>query len=256
VPCVGRFSVVMTALDVGALQSALMGSSQGSVFLRQLIARIDRHSVPWPNLSGSFKAGQLSLGKLVLHDASGSFDVSGNAIKIRSLNGHVANGTMHLAGSIDASGDSPSYQVDVQLTNAVPSALASIFEEKWGGGVANFSSQLKMSGFDAQDLRKSATGTLHWDWTKGGFDAEGPLPPEAQILTHFDQWSADAAISDSTIKITHSLFANGPDAIPVSGTISFDRELDMKGASPIHSFAITGTLDHPQVKVAAEEAAN
>jgi AsmA family len=256
VPCPGHFSVVFPVLDVGALQSALMGSSQGSVFFRQLIARIDRRSVQWPNLSGSFKAGQLSLGKLVLHDTSGSLDVGGSAIRIRSLNGHVANGTMHLAGLVDAAGDSPSYQVDVQVTNAAPSVLGSIFEEKWGGGVANFSSQLKMSGFDGQDLRGSMTGTLHWDWTKGGFAAEEPLPPEAQILGHFDQWTADAGIADSTITITHSLFASGPDAIPVSGTISFDRELDMKGASPVHPFAITGTLDHPQVKVVAEEAAN
>jgi hypothetical protein len=247
---------VLPVLDIGVLQSTLMGTSQGNVFLRQLINRIDRHSVQWPNLSGSLKAGQLSLGKLVLHDASGTLDVSGNTLKIRSLNGHIATGTMHLAGLVDATGDSPSYQVDVQVTNAVPSALGSIFEEKWGGGVANFSSQLKMSGFDAEDLRKSATGTLHWDWTKGGFAADDPLPPEAQILTHFDQWTADAAISDSTIKITHSVFASGPDSVPVSGTISFDRELDMKGASPVHPFAITGTLDHPQVKVVSEEAAN
>jgi hypothetical protein len=256
VPCVGHFSVLFPVLDVGALQSALLGSSEGSVFLRQLINRIDRHSVQWPNLSGSFKASQLSVGKLVLHDASGAIDVSGSTIKIRSLNGHLASGTMHLAGSVDAAGDSPSYQMEVQVTNAVPSAFASIFEEKWGGGVANFSSQLRMTGFDAQDLRRSVTGTLHWDWTKGGFAAEEPLPAEAQILGHFDQWTADAAIADSTIKITHSLFASGSDAIPVSGTISFDRELDMKGASPAHPFSITGTLDHPQVKAIAEEAEN
>jgi AsmA family/AsmA-like C-terminal region len=256
VPCVGHFSAVLPVLDVGALQSALLGSSQGGQFLRQLLARIDRSSVQWPNLSGSFKAGQLSLGKLVLHDASGTVDIGENAIRIRSVNGHVANGTMHLAGSVDATGDSPSYQLDVQVTNAVPSAFASIFEEKWGGGVANFSSQLHMSGFDAQDLRRSVTGTLHWDWTKGGLDAEEPVPPEAQILGHFDQWSADAAIADSTIKITRSLLASGSDAIPVSGTISFDRELDMKGASPVHPFTVTGTLDHPQVKAIAEEAAN
>jgi len=33
-----------------------------------------------------------------------------------------------------------------------------------------------MSGFDAQELARSATGTLHWNWTKGGLAAEAPLP--------------------------------------------------------------------------------
>jgi hypothetical protein len=134
--------------------------------------------------------------------------------------------------------------------------FAGIFEEHWGGGLANFSAQLKMAGFAAQDLARSATGTLRWDWTKGELAAETPLPVAAQPFIHFDQWSADAAIAESTIKITHSLLARGQDAIPLSGTISFDREIDMKGGSAAHPFAITGTLQHPEVKAIEEEVAN
>jgi hypothetical protein len=255
-PCEGHFSVVFPALDLGALQSALLGSSQGGEFLRQLLDRIDRRSVQWPALSGTFKAGTLSLGKLVVHDAVGSLAISGNSIQIRSLNGRLANGTMHLAGAVDGAGDQPVYLVDVQVTNAQPSAFAGLFEEKWGSGVANFSTQLRMTGFDAQELRHSVTGTLHWDWARGGLAADDPLPIDAQPVVHFDQWTADAAIADSTIKITHSLLARGQEAIPLSGTISFDRELDMKGGSAAHGFTITGTLDHPEVKAAAEEAEN
>jgi hypothetical protein len=163
---------------------------------------------------------------------------------------------MHLSGVVDASGGEPDYQLDVQVTNAAPSALASVFEERWGSGQANFSAQLRMSGFDAQDLAKSATGTLHWNWTKGGLAAETPLPIAAQPFAHFDQWTADAAIADSTINITHSLLARGQNAIPLSGTISFDRELDLKGGSAADAVAITGTLEHPEVKATAEEVEN
>ena len=150
----------------------------------------------------------------------------------------------------------PDYQLDAQITNAAPSALANIFEERWGGGVANLSAQLRMSGYDAQDLARSATGTLHWNWTKGGLAAETPLPVAAQPFVHFDQWSADATIADSTIKITHSLLARGKDAIPLSGTISFGRELDLRGGSAADAVAITGTLEHPEVKTAGEEVEN
>ncbi len=99
-------------LDLGALQSTLLGSSEGGELLRQLLDRIDRHSVKWPDLSGTVQIGELSTGKLVVHDAIGAIDISGNSIRIRSLNGHVANGTMHLAGVVDASGDQPEYQLD------------------------------------------------------------------------------------------------------------------------------------------------
>jgi AsmA family/AsmA-like C-terminal region len=255
-PCVGHFSLNTAALDLGALQSTLLGSSGGGELLRQLLNRIDRHSVKWPELSGTVQIGELSTGKLVVHDAIGAVDISGNTIGIRSLNGHVANGTMHLSGVVDASGDQPDYQLDVQVTNAVPSALAGIFEERWGSGLAYFSAQLRMSGFDAQDLARSARGSLHWNWTKGGLAAETPLPVAAQPFAHFDEWSADAAIADSTINITHSLLARGQNAIPLSGTISFDRELDLKGGSAADAVAITGTLEHPEVKATAEEVEN
>jgi AsmA family/AsmA-like C-terminal region len=255
-PCVGHFSLNTAALDLGALQSTLLGSSGGAELLRQLLNRIDRHSVKWPELSGTVQIGELSTGKLVVHDAIGAVDISGNTIGIRSLNGRVANGTMHLSGVVDASGDQPDYQLDVQVTNAAPSALAGIFAERWGSGQANFSAQLRMSGFDAQDLARSAKGTLHWNWTKGGLAAETPLPVAAQPFAHFDEWSADAAIADSTINITHSLLARGQNAIPLSGTISFDRELDLKGGSAADAVAITGTLEHPEVKATAEEVEN
>jgi hypothetical protein len=255
-PCVAHFSLITAALDLGALQSTLLGSSEGGELLRELLNRIDRHSVKWPDLSGTVQIGELSTGKLVVRDAIGAIDISGNSIKIRSLNGHVANGTMHLAGVVDASGSQPDYQLDAQITNAAPSALANIFEERWGSGVANLSAQLRMSGFDAQDLARSATGTLHWNWTKGGLATEAPLPVAAQPFVHFDQWSADATIADSTIKITHSLLARGKDAIPLSGTISFGRELDLRGGSAADAVAITGTLEHPEVKTAGEEVEN
>jgi hypothetical protein len=248
-PCVGHYSLVSSALDLGALQSTLLGTGQGGELLRQLLDRIGRHSVPWPDLAGTVRVGELTTGKLLVHDAVGAVDVSGNSINIRSLNGRLASGTMHLAGSVNTSGDQPEYKLDVQVTNASPSALATLFEERWGSGVANFSAQLLMSGFDTKELASSAKGTVHWNWTKGSLPAETPL-------VHFDQWSADAAIADSTITITHSLLARGQEAIPLSGTISFDRELDLRGGSAPDAMSITGTLQHPEVKATGETAEN
>ena len=82
----------------------------------------------------------------------------------------------------------------------------------------------------------------------------GNLPVAASL--HFDQWSADAAIADSTITITHSLLARGQEAIPLSGTISFDREMDLKGGSVADALSITGTLQHPEVKASGETVEN
>jgi AsmA-like C-terminal region len=255
-PCVRRFSLNAEALDLGALQSTLLGTGESGELLRQLLDRIDSHSVKWPDLSGTVQIGELSTGKLVVHDAVGAVDISGRSIRIRSLTGKVANGTMHLAGVVNASGSQPDYQLDMEVTNAAPSALGNIFEEHWGSGLANFSAQLRMSGVNAQDLARSTAGTLHWNWTKGGLAAATPMSTAAEPFVHFDQWSADAAIADSTITITHSLLARGQEAIPLSGTISFDRQIDLRGGSAADPVAITGTLQHPEVKAIGAEVAN
>jgi hypothetical protein len=230
--CVGHFSLFSPALDLGTLQSTLLGASEGGELLRQLLDRLDRHSVRWPDLAGTVQVGELSTGKLVVRDAVGAVEINGGSVSIRSLNGRVAGGTLHLAGSVDASGGQPEYKLDLQVTNAAPGALGNLFEERWGSGVAS-----------------SAKGILHWNWTKGSLAAEAPL-------VHFDEWSADAAIADNTITITHSLLARGQEAIPLSGTISFDRELDLTGESTGKTLAITGTLEHPDVKTTAEEVQN
>jgi hypothetical protein len=245
-PCVRRFSLRTANLDAGALQSALLGS-EGGELLRQFLDRIGSDSVVWPDFSGTVQAAELSAGKLVIHDASAAVDIGGRSIKLRSLNGRVANGVIHLAGLMNASSSPPKYQLEVELTNASPGALASLFEERWGTGAINLSAQLKMSGFSASDLSDSAGGTVHWNWTKGGL-------PAAQPFAQFDQWSADATIADSTMQITHSLLVRGQDAIPLAGTISFDREIDLKGGSVTDSVAVTGTMEHPEVKTEGEEA--
>jgi hypothetical protein len=254
--CPARFSLNFPTLDVAGLQSALLGTSEGGELLRQLIKRIDRHPAQWPSLSGTVRIGALSAGKMVVHDAVGTLDISGSTMKISALTGRVASGAMHLAGTLDASGNEPDYQWNVQLTNASPSALAGIFDEHWGSGSANISAQLEMSGYDTDDLAKSTTGTVRWDWTRGGLTTDDPLPVAAQPFAHFDQWNAEGTVGDRSIAITHSLLDRGQEAIPLTGTISFDRELDLKGGSPAHLFTVTGTLQHPEAKTATEEVAN
>jgi AsmA family/AsmA-like C-terminal region len=254
--CVRHFSLRTAALDAGALQSTLLGASEGGELLRELLDRIDHNSVPWPDLSGTVQTGELSAGKLVVHDAIASVDIGGRLIRIRSLNGRVANGLMHLAGVVNASSSRPQYQLEVELTNASPSALAGLFDERWGSGTVNLSAQLHLSGFNAQELSESASGNLHWNWVKGGLPVESPRMVAAQPFAQFDQWNADAVIADSMIQITHSLLARGQDAVPLSGTISFHREIDLKGGSGADGVAVTGTLEHPEVKMAGEEAEN
>ena len=246
--CSGHFQLAASALNAGDLQSVLRGANPNGELLRKILNRIDRRPVVWPRLLGTFAFGTLSFGKLVLHDASGDLEISKDSVRFRSLNGRFMNGAMHLSGTLKVAGDQPRYEIAAEVTSISPRSLAGLFDEHWGSGTADLSAQLKISGFTAQELAGSATGTLHWDWMKGSLGTQNALALAVQPLFHFDNWSGDATVEDSTLRIDHSLLERGAEGIPLSGTISLDRAIDLKSESGPHAFSVTGTLEDPLVK--------
>ncbi len=253
-PCSGHLLLASPAVDAAELQSALRGANAKGELLQELLSRIDRRPVAWPQLSGTFEVGALSIGKLILRDATGELEISGNSMVLRSLNGRLMNGAMHLTGTLNAAKDPPRYEITTEVTSISPHAFAGLFDEHWGSGTADFSAHLKMSGFTARELAASTTGTLHWNWMKGSLGEQNALTVAAQPLFRFDSWSADAGLADSVIRIDHSLLERGAEGIPISGTISLDRAIDLKSDSASHVFTVGGTLEQPIVKSLDTEA--
>jgi hypothetical protein len=253
-PCSGYLQLASPAVDAAELQSSLRGANANGELLQEILNRIDRRPIAWPRISGSFEIGALSIGKLVLRDATGDLEISGNSVVVRSLNGRLMNGAMHLTGTLNAAKDQPSYEITTEVTSISPHAAAALFDEHWGSGTADFSAHLKMSGFTARELAASATGTVHWNWMKGSLGLQNTLTVAAQPLFRFDSWSGDARLADSVIRIDHSLLERGAEGIPISGTISLDRAIDLKSESASHVFTVSGTLEQPEVKSLSAEA--
>lgn len=248
--CSGHFTFAQPSLDVGELQSSLQSSDQSGEILQEILSHIDHHTIVWPQLSGTFQIGALSLGKLVMHDATGDVEIAGRSMQIRSLDGEMLNGAVHLAGTLDATGDAPNYEFNAQIRNASLTALAALSAEHWGSGSADFSAHWKMSGTGAQELISSSNGTLHWNWRKGSLAT--PVSPSSTALARmrFDDWSGDATIQDSSIHIEQSVLTRDAETTPLSGTISFNRQIDLRSDSESDSFSVTGTLEHPRVMLA------
>lgn len=246
--CSGHFTLAEPSLDIGKLQSTLRSSSQSGEILEEILSHIDHHATIWPQLSGTFQIGSLSMGKLVVHDAVGDAEIAGRSMQIRSLDGQMLNGSVHLAGKVDATGGAPNYEFNAEIRNASLTALAALSAEHWGSGAADFSAHWTMSGSDAQELIRSANGSLHWNWRKGSLAASvSSASTAAPELMRFDDWSGDATIQDAGISIQQSVLTRGAEATPLSGTISFNRQIDLKSDSQSDGFSVTGTLEHPRV---------
>ena len=108
-------------------------------------------------------------------------------------------------------------------------------------------------------MLSSATGTFHWEWSKGGLLVQGPSSgkPEAASfnLSDFDSWTAGGLIANGSLNLQESHVVNGNDATPVGGTISFARELNLSSGDKTDPVKITGTLQRPLILTEAITAA-
>lgn len=219
--CIREFSLTTPELNAAGLQSALLGAGEHGELLQQILARLDRNKVQWPPLNGSVHAGTFTLGPLALHDADSSLHIEGRQIQFTNIDGHTLGGIVHATGSMDATTGTPHYSFDAQLLHASASAVSSLWHDTAATGVISLNTRIATSGYSGEELARSAQGTFHWDWTQGTL-GEAPA-----ALTHFDHWSASGSMKDAALVLDQSQVMRGATKEDVSGTISFDRKLNL-----------------------------
>jgi len=262
--CGRHFTLHLASLDAAAAQNALLGATHHGELVQQLInrfeSRADSDQRAWPPMTGTVEIGALTIGTLMVREVNASVALEGNALEIKSLNGKALDGALRLAGAITAAGTTPQYEIEVRLDRANSAAIANIFDERWGKGWVSLVANLKLSGFQADQLLSSTTGGFHWDWTKGGLPGPasvgeataGRQDPTLSALAGFDSWSADGTVANSTLSLTKSRVVSGAGIVPLTGTISFARELNLSelgsAEASANSVRITGTLQSPEVQ--------
>lgn len=235
--CDRTFSLAAPELDAASLQSAIMGAGEHGELLQQILSRLDQNKVQWPALKGTVHTGTFMLGPLTLRNADSSLRVEGRRIQFTSIDGHMLGGMFYASGSMDAASGSPRYSFDAQLLHAAASGLTGLWREMPATGTISAAAHLELTGYSHQDLLQSAQGTFHWDWTQGGL-AGGPA-----ALARFDRWSASGSIKDAALQLDRSKVIRGAVKEDVSGTISFNRKMNLKldeSASGAHLAQTTG----------------
>jgi hypothetical protein len=260
--CPMHFNVSIPSLDAATLQSALLGAGRHGELLESILAQVERKTSPWPAMSGQAQIENFAMGSLVLHNVHSSLSVQEQRVEIASLDGSALGGTIHATGKVEASGSRPQYSLDTNWSGVNVAQVAALFEEKWAAsGVLDGGAKLVLDGYSASDLASSAQGTFHWTWSAGSLLAPGSAggakvvnaslkPGVSPGLNpglspgRFSQWSASGSVANGTLTLTKAGVAN-----PVSGTISFDRKLDLlwPGAPDSQPVLLGGTLVHPVI---------
>lgn len=239
--CPAHFTLNLPKAAVPQLVAAFTGSDNHGALWAALLAHLDHGHRDWPAADGAISIGELTAGPLAMHKVLANVTVSGTNLKIASLDSAALGGKLHLQGAVYAGGDSPAWHLDLNGSGIAIPQLAALFHEHWGKGAVGLNAALTMNGWSASDLASSASGSFTFTWSHGGLGSAAPL-------NHFTSWTSHGAISGNALTIAGSTLANHAQTIPVTGTIGFNRSLNLTLGAPSSATAtVTGTLAHPKV---------
>jgi AsmA protein len=210
VVCTPHFTLHFAALDAAELQSALLGAKSQGTLLTTLLDRFRSTSAPnWPVLEGSIQADAFTVGRFAFTAASADLRTEASTAKITAFSARTLGGLIHGTGSLTAPSskdNKPVYALDASFGGVNPVQAGQLVGQKWKSGTISGSGTLALRGFAAVEIVPTAKGSLHFEWRHGAVLAPAADP----ALAHFDRWTGDAILSDSTLKLNdNQLVRNG-----------------------------------------------
>jgi hypothetical protein len=246
VACPAVFTLALGPLNPATIETALGVDANGS-FLGHLLTNAlgGQQLSAWPALHGEIRCTALDLNRLPLRDVAASVSVEGNKLTFSSIDATSLGGTLHASGAMTIDDGTPHWKLSFHLANAHTSEVAAVFGEKWGSGLVTGEVNLAMTGYRTADLASSAAGDFSFTWQNGTL---APAATTESVLEHFDRWTAQGTIAKSALTLTGGGIARAGRTLPLRGTISFDRDLDLTLQSRRGPVKIAGTLAQPTVR--------
>lgn len=253
-PCPTQFQVHFDDLDVGALETALLGAREKGTLLSDLIERFHpASSPPWPQLDGTVTADSLVLGPVTLDQVSAALRILPASAEIKSLDAGLLGGSVHATGSLEKPAtdqDKPGYTFEGDFQKLKAADVGRLVGLRWTGYTIDGDGKVELTGYTDKDLSASAKGTLHFetrtgaiaalkpaalnDAGAGGTPETGPVP---KALARFSRFTGDATIADGAITFTQNQVSSGSRTRSIQATITFGDPPRLSFVSPKESHA-------------------
>jgi hypothetical protein len=238
-PCPVTFTLQPREMTAAEMEAALAGQRPG--FFGQMLSDLgNAQGVAWPPLHGTVEWSTLHLGKLALRNVVATVDVRGRAMTLDSLDAQSLGGTTHATGDLAMADGMPRWNLDMRLTGIKANEAAGLFREPWGAGAGSAEAKLILSGWRASDLASSAAGSFQLTWQNGGLPAAGPL-------AHFSHLTAGGTIANEILTLNSGRVIGPGGSTAISGTLAFDRHVNLRLKSPKATMNLSGTLAHPVI---------
>ncbi|MGI9104506.1 MAG: AsmA family protein [Terriglobales bacterium] len=206
---------------------------------------------------GRIAVSTLQVKTLAASKVAGDARLEHSVLTIGNLRGDVAGGSATAELRADFSGAAPVYRLRGSLRQASVASAAAVVHENWGTGRANAKFEVAANGWNAEQLRASAAGSVVFDWSNGSLArlTLNGAPPPLKIT----QFHGELSLRDGQFTFSASKMETPAGIYVVSGTASLDRELELRLArGKTQIIDVTGTLDNPHataVTIPATQAA-
>jgi hypothetical protein len=249
-PCLIAFQLRADRLSTDELNSMMNPRAHKRPWYDILRASPQPSMLPRLSAAGTVSAARLEVKSLVAKRASGNVRLEAGVLAVTNLRAEVLGGSTTGEFRGDFTGAEPAYTINGSLQQASMAAVAALMRDAWATGKANATYRITASGWDAAQLRVSASGSLLFDWRDGSLAhvALNGSPAPLQVR----QFHGELAVASGQLTFKPSKMETPGGIYVVSGTASFDRQLGLKlMRGKTEGFDITGTVENPQVAPAA-----
>ncbi len=194
---------------------------------------------------GKVTAARLDVKTVTAKRVSADLRLQAGVLTVRNLKADVLGGSTVADLDGDFTGAQPIYSLKGTLQQASVGAIAALTHGAWGTGHLQAKYVINASGWDAIQLRDSATASIILDWRDGSLTH---LTLAGAKPLKFGRFQGELALSDGQLTFKPSKMETPWGIYVVSGTASLDRQLELKlMRNKTEAYEVTGTVDKPSV---------
>ncbi|HUO59755.1 MAG TPA: AsmA family protein [Candidatus Acidoferrales bacterium] len=205
----------------------------------------ERNIVATLKASGHISARRLLLGFAPATNFESDFTLRDGAAELKNTKMALLGGDLQGEWMMRFKSSGPEYTGKGQIARVNVAQLSNATHTNLGTGLLNGRWDVQMTGWNAQDLAKSAEGKAELSWSNGtlrtfAFDGHAPMK--------VNNFSATFTLAKGKLSIESGKLQSGNGVYRVSGTATPGSDLDLQFLAPEGtSYRVNGNLQKPQV---------
>jgi uncharacterized protein involved in outer membrane biogenesis len=194
--------------------------------------------------TGRLAARRLTLGTTTGSDFATTFSVANGVLELKNTHADLLGGGVSGDWKIDFNGSEPKYENTGVASRVQAEKLGTLLKALIGSGTLDITYKLKMSGWDAAALAKSAAAETEFTWRGGDLR----ISPDPKAPLHVQLGEGKASLDEDGWTVSDCKWNTPIGVYHLRGTVSRDSALALeftqdKGAV----WKLAGTLLKPQL---------